>query len=86
MGMLFRFKLRFGRNVPDILYDGILDSRLAGDKGVYPDDSRICIRNNGKARFASLDAENDFRNITTDTAPFDCRIDVNTQHRTGQQP
>ena len=86
MGLLFRFKLRFGRNVPDILYDGILDRQLAGDKGVYPDTSRICIRNNGKARFASLDAENDFRNITTDMAPFDCHIEVNTHRRTEQLP
>jgi len=85
MGMLFRFKLRFGRDVPDILYDGILDRQLAQGKGGYPDASRICIRNNGNARFASLDAENDFRDITTDTAPFDCRIDVATR-RPAQQP
>jgi hypothetical protein len=86
MGLLFRFKLRFGRDVPDILYDGILDRKLAGDKGVYPAESRICIRNNGKARFASLDAENDFRNIATDTAPFDCELDIRTTGTTQRKP
>ena len=30
IGKLYRFKLKFGKNVPDIVYDGILDEKDTG--------------------------------------------------------
>jgi len=86
MGKLFRLKLRFGRDVPDILFDGILDPALAGGTGTHPPDHRICIRNNANARFASLDAANGFRNISTDTSVHDCNITVDTNRKNGGRP
>jgi len=86
MGKLFRLKLRFGRDVPDILFDGILDPALAGANGSYPPAHRICIRNNANARFAALDAANGFRNISTDTSGYDCDITVNPDRKTGGRP
>ena len=32
----------------------------------------ICIRNNGDAKFAFLDAENNFSEISFDLEPYDC--------------
>jgi len=86
MGLLFRFKLRFGRKVPDILYDGILDKTITGSDGRYLPEHRICIRNNRNARLASLDAGNDFRSITTDPSLFDCSLEIHTATPTGHQP
>jgi hypothetical protein len=74
MGKLYRFKLRFGKNVPDIVYDGILDSALVSASGSYPDDSRICIRNNAGASFANIDAANNFKRVSRDAGPCDCAL------------
>lgn len=64
MGKMFRFKLRFGKNVPHILYDGI---------GNGPDKNRnICIRNNENQTFVDIDAGNGFKNISRDITPHDC--------------
>lgn len=64
MGKLYRFKLRFGRDVPHIVYDGIEDSKRPH--------RNICIRNNGHATFADIDADRGFRNIARDLSPYDC--------------
>lgn len=63
MGKMFRFKLRFGKDVPHILYDGI---------GTRATQRNICIRNNQNATFANIDAENGFKNISRDVKPHDC--------------
>ncbi|RMG70191.1 MAG: hypothetical protein D6722_09015 [Bacteroidetes bacterium] len=63
---------KFGKKVPHILYDGILDPERIGADGQLPESDRICIRNNGAATFANLDAEHDFKNISRDLAPYDC--------------
>ena len=74
IGMMFRFKLRFGTNVPHILYDGIVDpARLQADGTLRPDD-RICIRNNTNHTFANLDAEHNFKAISRDLSPMDCSL------------
>ncbi len=73
IGKLYRFKLRFGRKVPDIVFDGILDSKRNPVNGNYAGPDRICISGNKNARFANIDAENDFRNISLDAAPYECR-------------
>jgi parallel beta-helix repeat protein len=72
IGQLYRFKLKFGRNVPDIVYDGIRDKQLLTD-GQYPKDKRICVQNNGKAGFADIDAGRGFTNISRDLTPYQCQ-------------
>lgn len=64
MGKMYRFKLRFGKDVPHIIYDGIQDKKRP--------DRQICIRNNSNASFANIDAEGGFKNITRDMSMHDC--------------
>lgn len=68
----FLFWLKFGRNVPHILYDGIQNpDYLAGDGMVKPE-YRICVRNNENGTFANLKAGNKFKGISRDLTPHDC--------------
>lgn len=67
--MLF---FRFWFWTPDIVYDGIMDPNVVGPDGKYPDENRICIRNNGDAKFVNADAGNDFENLSTDLSGYDC--------------
>lgn len=64
MGKMFRFKLRFGKDVPHILFDGIANKEMK--------DRRICIRNNTNQSFVNLDAENGFKNKSKDLTPYNC--------------
>jgi len=64
LGKMYRFKLRFGKDVPHILYDGIKDKEMK--------DRNICIRNNTNATFVNIDAENKFKNKSRDVTPHDC--------------
>jgi parallel beta-helix repeat protein len=64
MGKMYRFKLRFGKDVPHIIFDGIRDGTRA--------ERKICIKNNTNATFANIDAEGGFRNISRDTSAHDC--------------
>jgi hypothetical protein len=61
---LYRFKLRFGKDVPHIIYDGIEDKETK--------ERQICIRNNTNGSIANIDAENKFRNISRNAKPFVC--------------
>lgn len=72
MGKLYRFKLKFGKDVPDIVYDGILDEKLAVNNK-YPADKAICVKNNKGATWANLDASNDFKNISRDITVVVCQ-------------
>jgi hypothetical protein len=65
MGKMYRFKLRFGKNVPHIQYDGIVDKKSPPE---------ICIRNNSNQTFANLDAENGFKSISRDATKHDCTL------------
>jgi parallel beta-helix repeat protein len=65
MGKMYRFKLRFGKNVPHIQYDGIVDKKSPAE---------ICIRNNSNQSFANLDAENGFKHISRDASKHDCSL------------
>jgi len=65
MGKMYRFKLRFGKNVPHIQYDGIVDVKNPAE---------ICIRNNMNQSFANLDAENGFKKISRDASKHDCTL------------
>jgi parallel beta-helix repeat protein len=71
LGKMYRFKLKFGKDVPDIVYDGILDKKLLVDNK-YPADKRICLSNNKGATFANLDAENDFKHVSRDINAVSC--------------
>jgi parallel beta-helix repeat protein len=64
MGKMYRFKLRFGKDVPHILYDGIVDKNTKN--------RNICIKNNTNASFVNIDAENGFKNKSRDTTPHEC--------------
>jgi parallel beta-helix repeat protein len=64
MGKMFKFKLRFGKDVPHIIYDGIVDNKM--------NDRAICIRSNTNASFANIDAGNKFKNKSRDIKPHDC--------------
>lgn len=66
------FWLKFKKDVPHIIYDGIIDPKTLASDGQVKDEHRICIRNNGEAGFANLDAENDFKNISRDASEYDC--------------
>jgi parallel beta-helix repeat protein len=66
IGQMFRFKLRFGKDVPHIIYDGIRDPDLK-------DELRICIRNNRNQSFVNIDAANNFKQISKDISPYNCQ-------------
>ena len=68
----FLFQLKFGRQVPNILFDGIVDKKHLDESGNRKENFKICIRNNTNGTFANLDADNDFKNISHDLTPFDC--------------
>lgn len=63
MGKLYRFKLKFGKNVPHIVYDGITDAKQP---------AQICIRDNKNQSFANIDAENNFKHISKDASKYNC--------------
>lgn len=63
---------KFKKEVPDILYDGILDEETLDEEGNVLTEYQICIRNNGDATFANLDAENNFENVSQDLNQYDC--------------
>jgi parallel beta-helix repeat protein len=64
LGKMYKFKLRFGKDVPHILYDGIEDPAMK--------DRNICLKNNTNATFANIDAGNKFKNKSRDMKPHDC--------------
>ena len=72
MGKLYRFKLKFGKDVPDIVFDGILDEKLAVN-GSYPSGMTVCVSNNKGATWANIDAANDFKNISRDISKVQCK-------------
>jgi parallel beta-helix repeat protein len=64
-GQIYHFKLRFGKNVPHILWDGIVD-----DKNPNP---VLCIKNNKNESFANMDIEHNFKNISRDASKVICK-------------
>ncbi|MCY7349844.1 MAG: right-handed parallel beta-helix repeat-containing protein [Cytophagaceae bacterium] len=74
-GKLFRFKLKFGTDVPHILYDGIVDPATRDAQGQVRADKRICIRNNQNQSFANLDAEHDFKAVSREITAHDCALE-----------
>ncbi|HMV40992.1 MAG TPA: parallel beta-helix domain-containing protein [Leptospiraceae bacterium] len=71
-GLIVRLlALKLGKPFPDILYDGIVDTKKA-NKGDLPQDLRICLERNGDADFANIDAEHTFKNIDRDIQKYSC--------------
>ncbi len=65
MGKMYRFKLKFGKDVPLIVYDGIADEKNTTQV--------ICLFNNKEETFANIDAGNSFKNISRDAQPYRCK-------------
>lgn len=64
MGKMYRFKLRFGKKVPHIQYDGIEDEKMK--------ERNICIRNNKNESFVNLKAANGFKGMSRDLTQHNC--------------
>ena len=64
MGLMFRLKVRFGKNVPHIIYDGIVDDKVKN--------TAICIRNNENQSIANIKAANKFKGIIRDMSAYNC--------------
>ena len=71
---IYHFKLKFGRNVPHIVYDGVLNPKLVDKDGNMNAASAICVRNNKNQTFANIDAEHDFKNISRDLSKYNCEL------------
>jgi parallel beta-helix repeat protein len=65
VGKMYRFKLKFGKDVPHIMYDGIPDEKNPSQV--------ICLSNNKEETFANIDAANGFKNISRDAKPYQCK-------------
>jgi parallel beta-helix repeat protein len=74
-GKIYWFKLKFGKNVPHILYDGIVDPNTKDAQGIVKPQSRICIQNNKNESFGNMDAGNGFKNVSRDIQPFKCELE-----------
>jgi parallel beta-helix repeat protein len=79
-GQIYTFKLKFGKNVPHILYDGIIDPKTKNADGTINPENKICIRNNKNQSVGNMDAGNGFKNVSRDLAPFDCAIEKITNN------
>ena len=62
----------FGDEVPNILYDGIVQEHFLDANGNLKPEYQICIRNNKNGTFANLNAAEEFKNIKTDVSAHDC--------------
>lgn len=66
MGMMFRFKLKFGKDVPHVLWDGITDEKAK--------DPVVCVHDNQENSFANMDIGNNFKNVSRDAEAVNCRL------------
>jgi parallel beta-helix repeat protein len=73
-GKLYRFKLRFGRHLPFVVYDGILNPAKIGTDGQYYPEDRICVRNNTNQKSAFLDADHNFKGLSIGADLFNCEL------------
>ncbi len=64
-GKIYLFKLKFGKNVPHIQWDGISD-----DTRKY---QVLCFKNNKNESFVNMDVEHNFKNISFDAKKYHCQ-------------
>ena len=67
----FLLAYNFWRDIPDIIYDGIVDPNLISN-GILDDQYKICIQNNQNASFVNLDLDNDSNNLSQNLFDYDC--------------
>ena len=79
-GKIFWFKLKFGKNVPHILYDGIVDPKLKNPDGTISYKLCVCAENNKNQTSANMDAENGFKNVTRNPPILKCSCTTNKIH------
>jgi parallel beta-helix repeat protein len=65
--------LKFGKNVPHIIFDGIRDPKTQDEKGNFKSEYQICIHDNENESFSDIDAEHDFKGLTRELKGFDCK-------------
>lgn len=63
----------FGGETPEIVYDGMINPQLVNEDGSVMEEARLCIRDNGKIRFANINAATGFQNIQTDIENYNCQ-------------
>jgi len=71
----FLLAYHYWRDIPNIIYDGIIDSTLLEENGLVKDKYRICIKDNINSSITNLDAGNDFLNINSDKDYFECELE-----------
>jgi len=69
--------IKFGRKVPDIVYDGIINPEFLDKNGEMMEAYQICLKED--ASFANLDIENGFKNISRDITAHNCSKEVKPQ-------
>ena len=69
----FMLAYNFWRDIPDIIYDGILDPSKINKNGQLNTEDQICIIDNINAKMSNIDAGNNFLNISTDIEEFNCQ-------------
>ena len=67
------FLTKFGKKVPNIVYDGILPDYATDAEGRLLKDYEICIHGNTGETFVNLDAANKFKSLSEDISPFQCK-------------
>ena len=74
--------LKFGRDIPDIIYDGMPDPQYTNSDGeIFPEQS-LCIQNNSNADFLNLEIDKNFEKWYTpffarfsqDVSPYSCEL------------
>ncbi len=63
---------KFKRDVPNIVYDGVLDESVLNPDGSVMDRYKICIQEKDDITFANIDAQGGFKNIVRDIQAHDC--------------
>ena len=70
----FLLAYNFWRDIPNIIYDGIIDPQLLDENGLMDDENRICVKDNINSSLVNLDAGNDFINLNSNLQNFECEL------------
>ena len=66
---------KFKKDVPDIVYDGILDETTLDEDGNVMDQYKICIQESEGTTYGNIDAANGFKNIQRDITVHNCELE-----------
>ncbi len=72
IGLLYRLKLRFGKQVPHIIFDGIVDPANLNENGSFLPGKGICIFENKEQTFVNIDAGRGFKNVSKSLEKYTC--------------